>query len=110
MKNVNFKFSHCCVCNEKENMQKLIIHPISDINIKLKNMKSILKFNPKHHMPNDSDTIPQGLTKNEKHGHLELEGLLLAKEGISNIESNISSRKTFHAYLNYNFLVFNIIQ
>jgi hypothetical protein len=61
-------------------------------------------------MPNDSDTIPQGLTKNEKHGHLELEGLLLAKEGISNIESNISSRKTFHAYLNYNFLVFNIIQ
>jgi hypothetical protein len=45
--------------------------------------------------------IPQGLTKNKKHGHPELEGLLLAKEGISNIESNNSICKTFHAYLNY---------
>jgi len=69
MKNVNLKFSHCCVCNEKKIMQILIIHPISNINLKLKNMKSIFKFNPKHHMPNDSDTIPQGLTKNKKHGH-----------------------------------------
>jgi hypothetical protein len=31
-----------------------------------------------------------------------LEGLLLAKEGISNIELNISICKTCHAYLNYN--------
>jgi hypothetical protein len=50
-------------------MQILIIHPISDINIKFKNMKSIFKFNPKHHMPNDSDTIPQGFKINKKHGH-----------------------------------------
>jgi hypothetical protein len=69
MKNGNFKFSHCYVCNEKKIMQILMIHPILDINIKLKNMKSIFKFNPKHHMPNDSDIIPQGLTKNKKHGH-----------------------------------------
>jgi hypothetical protein len=31
-----------------------------------------------------------------------LEGLLLAKEGISNIELNISIFKTCHAYLNNN--------
>jgi hypothetical protein len=36
MENVNFKFSHCCVCNEKKIMQDLIIHPISNINVKLK--------------------------------------------------------------------------
>jgi hypothetical protein len=53
-------------------------------------------------MPNDSDTIPQELKKDTKHGHLELEGLLLAKEGISNIEYNISICKTFHAYLTFN--------
>jgi len=60
MKNGHFKFSHCCVCNEKKFMQDLIIHPISYINVRLKNMKSILKFNPKHHMPNDIDIIPLG--------------------------------------------------
>ncbi len=31
-----------------------------------------------------------------------MEGLLLAKEGISNIESNISICKTCHAYLTFN--------
>ncbi len=31
-----------------------------------------------------------------------MEGLLLAKESISNIELNISICKTCHAYLNYN--------
>jgi hypothetical protein len=46
-------------------------------------------------MPNDNDLIPHGLTKKQKHGHPELEGLLLAKEGISNIESNISIYKLF---------------
>jgi hypothetical protein len=34
MENVNFKSSHCCVCNDKKIMQDLIIHPISNINVK----------------------------------------------------------------------------
>ncbi len=65
-------------------------------------MENILKFNPKHHMPNDNDTIPQEFKIDVKHGCPKLEGLLLAKEGISNIESNISICKTCHAYLTFN--------
>jgi hypothetical protein len=43
-------------------------------------MKNIFKFNPKHHIPNDNDIVPQALIKNTKHGHPKLEGLLLAKK------------------------------
>lgn len=55
MKNVNFKFNCCCVCNEKKFMQDLIICHIIDINTKLENMKILFKFNPKHHIPNDNN-------------------------------------------------------
>jgi hypothetical protein len=58
-------------------------------------MKNILKFNPKHHISNDNNIVLQTLIKNTKHGHPKLEGLLLAKKGISIC-------KSYHACLNYN--------
>jgi hypothetical protein len=55
MKNVNFKFNCCCVCNEKKFMQDLIICHIIDIDMKLENMKKLFKFNPKLHIPSDNN-------------------------------------------------------
>jgi hypothetical protein len=55
-------------------------------NTKLKNMKILLKMNPKHHLPNDNKIILEELLLDTIHVHSELDGLLLAKKGISNIE------------------------
>jgi hypothetical protein len=52
----------------------------------IKNVKILLKPKPKHHVSNDYDTIPQELIMDTMHIHLELEGLLLSKKGISNNE------------------------
>ncbi len=61
-----------------------------DLNTTLKNMKILLKLNPKHHVSNDYDMIPQELIIDTMHIHLELEGLLLSKKGISNNEPKFS--------------------
>ncbi len=54
-----------------------------------KNMKTLLKLNPKHHVSNDYDMIPQEFIIDILHIHLELEGYLLSKKGISNNEPNL---------------------
>jgi hypothetical protein len=69
-------------------MQDLIICHILYIDKKLENI------NPKHHIPNDSDIVPQELVIDIKHVHPKLEGLLLAKVGISNLECKFSICKT----------------
>jgi hypothetical protein len=38
-------------------------------------MKTLLKFNPKHHVSNDYNTIPQELIINTMHIHPKLEGI-----------------------------------
>jgi hypothetical protein len=43
-------------------------------------MKSILKFNPKHHIPNDNDTIPQELIKDTKHGASKIARTITCKK------------------------------
>ncbi len=98
MKNVNFKFNCCYVCNEKKFMQYLIICHILNIDTKMENMIILFKFNPKHHIPNYNDIIPQELIIDIKHVHLKLEGLLFAKEGISNIEPKFSICKTCYIF------------
>jgi hypothetical protein len=45
-------------------------------------MKTLLKFNPKHHWQNKGENIPKELLNDTKHMNLELQGLLFAKEGI----------------------------
>jgi hypothetical protein len=57
--NKNVSFDYCCVCDEKTFIQELIICNISYLNTTLKNMKTLLKLNPKHHVSNDYDMIPQ---------------------------------------------------
>jgi hypothetical protein len=47
-------------------------------------MKNLLKMNLKYHFENDTKSIPKELTSDTKHVQKELNGLLLAKEGISN--------------------------
>jgi hypothetical protein len=61
-------------CDEKTFIQELIICNISDLNTTLKNIKALLKFNPKHHVSNDYDMIPQELIINNMHIHLEFGG------------------------------------
>jgi hypothetical protein len=48
-------------------------------------MKNLLKFNPKDHVSNDYDMIPQKLIINTMHIHLEFEGLLLSKKNIAEL-------------------------
>jgi hypothetical protein len=52
-------------------------------------MKTLFKFNPKHHWQNEVGIIPKELLNNTKHLHLELQGLLFTREGISSTEISI---------------------
>jgi hypothetical protein len=49
-------------------------------------MKTLLKFNPRHHWQNKVEIIPKELLNDTKHMHPKLQGLLFAKEGISATE------------------------
>jgi hypothetical protein len=51
--------------------------------------ENFLKLNPKHHVSNDYDMIPQELIIDTMHIHPKLERLLLSKKGISNNEPKI---------------------
>jgi hypothetical protein len=42
-------------------------------------MKTLLKFNPRHHWQNKVEIIPEELLNNTKHMHPKLQGLLFAK-------------------------------
>ncbi len=57
-------------------------------------MKTLHKFNLKHHWQNKVEIILKELLNNTKHVHLESQGLLLAKEGI--LSTKISICKCCH--------------
>jgi hypothetical protein len=60
-------------------------------------MKTLHKFNRKHHWQNKVEIILKELLNNTKHMHMELQGLLLAKEGILSTEIFIC--KSCHNFL-----------
>jgi hypothetical protein len=47
------------------------IYKITNLNTNVKNMKILLKFNPKHHWKNEVEIILEELLNNTKHMHLE---------------------------------------
>jgi len=57
-------------------------------------MKTLLKFNPKHHWQNKVEITPNELLNDTKHMHMELQRLVLAKEGI--LPTKISICKSCH--------------
>jgi hypothetical protein len=102
MKHISFQFNCCCVCNEKTFMKELTICSILDLNTKLRNMKNLLKMNPKHHLLNYNKIILKELLLDTIHVHLELDGLLLAKKGISNTELKHFMSTTCYIFIQIN--------
>ncbi len=89
LKNSIFEFGCCYTCNEKKYKHEFQIYKITNLSTYLKNMKTLFKFNPKHHWQNEVEIIPKELLNDTKHMHLELQGLLLAKESILSTEISI---------------------
>jgi hypothetical protein len=89
LKICTFEFGCCCICNEKKYMHEFQIYKITNLNKNLKNMKTLFKFNPKHHSQNEVEIILKELLNNTKHMHTESQGVLLAKEGILSTEISI---------------------
>jgi hypothetical protein len=52
-------------------------------------LKTLFNFNPKHHWQNKIEIILEELLNDTKYMYLELQGLLLAKEGISSTKISI---------------------
>jgi len=102
MKHISFQFNYCCVCNEKTFIKELTICSILDLNKKLKNMKNLLKMNPKHHLLNYDKIILKELLLDTIHVHSKLDGLLLAKKGISNIEPKNFISTTCYIFIKIN--------
>jgi len=62
------------------------IYKITNLNTNVKNMKTLFKFNPKHHWQNEVEIALEELLNNTKHMHPKSQRLLLAKEGILSTE------------------------
>ncbi len=102
IKKSNFEFGHFCTCNENKFIHELLICDISNLVYKLKHMKHLFKMNPIFHFKYDIEFILEELLNDTKHMHLELEGLLLSNQGISNTEHQFSTCKTCYISLKNN--------
>ena len=94
MKNIAFKFHVYCVCGKKKQIDHIQKYYLFLIDSTLKAMQSIMKFDiPQHDFDNETQ-IPIQLKNNMEHIYIELQGLLLCKDGISNHEKAIYICKT----------------
>ncbi len=89
LKNSIFEFGCCHVCNQKKYKHEFQICKITNLNTSLKTMKTLFKFNWRHHWQNKVEIIPKEWLNNTKHMHPQLQGLLLTKEGISSTKISI---------------------
>jgi hypothetical protein len=89
LKTIIFEFGCSYVYNEKKYKHEIQACKTKNLNTNIKNMKTLLKFNPKHHWQNKVGIIPKELLNDTKHMHSELQGLLLTREGISSTEISI---------------------
>jgi predicted secreted Zn-dependent protease len=78
-----FEFGCCYVYNQKKYKHEFQTCKKTNLNTNIKNMKTLLKFNPKHDWKNKVEIILGELLNDIKPMHSELQGLQLTREGIS---------------------------
>jgi hypothetical protein len=97
----NLEFGCCYVCNEKKYKHEFQTCKTINLNKNIKNMKTLLKFNPKHLWENKFGIIPKELLNNTKHMHSDYKDYYL-------------QGKVFHQlkflYVNLVVIVYSIIK